>query len=181
MPYSFLCYGGVFLKRLLAVLLCLLLFCTVPFVALADDTGGSGNMNGGGGGMGSGTDDNKWHSGDDGVRIMVVDANSGAPVTTPIDWTNIQPTIDYYFGKVSKVQYRSGTQLSVSTGRYTYVNPQDALPQIISSDGDTNIDAIKRYFCSEFAVQLISNETGIPYSKLISGTYKLFLEPIAYV
>jgi len=169
------------LKRILAILLCLLLFCTVPFVAIADDTGGNGNIDGGDGGMGSGTDENKWHSGDDGVRITVVDANSGAPVTTPIDWTNINPTVDYYFGKVSKVQYRSGKQLSVTTSKYTYVNPQETMPQIISSDGNTNIDAIKKFFCSQFAVQLISNETGIPYNKLISGAYKLFLEPIAYI
>ena len=37
-----------------------------------------------------------------------------------------------------------------------------------------------RYFCSEYAAQLVSDKTGIAFDDLISGDYKLVIEPIAY-
>ena len=55
------------------------------------------------------------------------------------------------------------------------------MPRIISS-GSTkaNIEAIKKYFCSEYAVELVAQQTGINYDELIGGEYKLLLEPMAY-
>lgn len=43
-----------------------------------------------------------------------------------------------------------------------------------------SIEEIKKYFCSEYAVKLVAQQTGIAYEELIGGQYKLFLEPIAY-
>ena len=43
-----------------------------------------------------------------------------------------------------------------------------------------NIEAIKKYFCSEYIVQMIANHTGMDYDILIGGEYKILLEPIAY-
>ena len=148
--------------------------------ALAD-TGGSGNVDGGGGSMGQGTSQNSWNPGMDGVRITVVDAESGQPVSTPFDLTNKNPTIKIHFGKVSKIQYSRGTGISPTTGNYDYYTPAQAIPRIISS-GSTkaNIEAIKKYFCSEYVVKLVAQQTGINYDELIGGEYKLFLEPIAY-
>lgn len=163
---------------LLSLLLILCLFC--PITAFAD-TGGSGNIDGGGGGMGSGTNSNFWNPGNEGVRVTVVRASDHAVVTTPIDLTNIAPSSSiYHFGKVSKLQYNNGTSLQAYQGGYSYKNPGQTIPQIISSNGSTNIDAIKRYFCSEYVVKRIAEETGMDYNTLISGNYKLLLEPVAY-
>ena len=168
------------MKRIIPFMLCfVLLFCFLSMTALAD-TGGSGNIDGGGGGLGQGSNENYWNSGNDGVRVTVVNADTGSPVTVSIDITNITPTVQYHFGKVSKIQYRNGTSLSVDTNTYDYINPPQTMPRIVSADGSANINAIKAYFCSEFAVQLIANETGMEYEPLINGNFKLLLEPIAY-
>lgn len=162
----------------LSLLIILCLFC--PITAFAD-TGGSGNMDGGGGGMGTGTNSNYWNPGDDGVRVTVVRASDHTVVTTPIDLTNIAPSSSiYHFGKVSKLQYNNGTSLQAYQGGYSYKNPGQTIPRIISSNGSTNIDAIKRYFCSEYVVKRIAEETGMDYNTLINGNYKLLLEPVAY-
>lgn len=187
MPYSFCALfqkqqiGGALLKRIFTFFLSLLLILGIcPMSALAD-TGGSGNVDGGGGSMGQGTSQNSWNPGMDGVRITVVDAESGQPVSTPFDLTNKNPTIKIHFGKVSKIQYSKGVGISPTTGNYDYYTPAQAMPRIISS-GSTkaNIEAIKKYFCSEYAVELVAQQTGINYDELIGGEYKLFLEPIAY-
>ncbi len=48
------------------------------------------------------------------------------------------------------------------------------MPRIIST-GSTkaSIEAIKKYFCSEYAVELVAQQTGINYDELIGGEYKL--------
>lgn len=173
--------GGAHLKRIFAFFLSLLLILGIcPMSALAD-TGGSGNVDGGGGSMGQGTSQDSWNPGMDGVRITVVNAESGQPVSTPFDLTNKNPTIKIHFGKVSKIQYTNGSSISPNTTPYTCKKPDVAMPRIISS-GSTkaNIEAIKKYFCSEYAVELVAQQTGINYDELIGGEYKLFLEPIAY-
>lgn len=77
----------MYLKRLLAFLCCFaFVFCLFPSSAFA--TGGNGNIDGGGGSMGHGTSSNFWNSGNDGVRITVVDASSGTAVSSPLDFSN---------------------------------------------------------------------------------------------
>lgn len=169
------------MKRIFAFFLSLLLILGIcPMSALAD-TGGSGNVDGGGGSMGQGTSQNSWNPGMDGVRITVVDTESGQPVSTPFDLTNKNPTIKIHFGKVSKIQYTNGSGISPNTTPYTCKKPDVAMPRIIST-GSTkaSIEAIKKYFCSEYAVELVAQQTGINYDELIGGEYKLLLEPIAY-
>ena len=89
----------MYLKRLLAFLCCFtLVFCLFPSSAFA--TGGNGNIDGGGGSMGHGTSSNFWNSGNDGVRITVVDASSGTAVSSPLDFSNrTQKTSGNYFPK----------------------------------------------------------------------------------
>lgn len=170
------------MKRMLAALLCAtLLLAVFPFSASANGPG-DGNMDGGGGGMGEGSKTSFWNPGNDGCRVTVVDAENGAPVTTPLDFSNkSQPSTLVYFGKVCKVQYRNGVTLSPqSGGAYTCQKPANAMPTIISTSGRNNIEAIKRYWCSEYAVKMVSDATGFNYEKLIGGEYKLLVEPLAY-
>lgn len=168
------------MKRLFAVLCSLtLLLCLFPMTALAE---GSGNMDGGGGGMGQGTSSNKWTPGNDGVRITVVNAQNGAAVSSPLDFSNrSQSGSVLHFGKTNKLQYRAGTDLSLQSGiAYSCIKPNNPLPTIVNNTGLSNIEAIKRYFCSEYACKMVAQYAGVDYEAMIAGQYKLLVEPIAY-
>jgi hypothetical protein len=69
---------------------------------------GDPNVDGGGGSMGKGTGTDSWTPRHDGVRVTIVNAETGAVMATPIDYTNINPNPTYHFGKVSKIQYQNG-------------------------------------------------------------------------
>lgn len=168
------------MKRKISFLLVLSLICSLLFAVPAYAVG-EGNIDGGGGGMGQGTSQNFWNSGNEGVRVTVVRVSDHAVVTTPIDLTNksISNGI-YHFGKVSKLQYSSGVGLSPVQGGYVRVNPAQALPKIISSNGSSNIAAIKSYFTDEQVIRSIAGLTGMDFDVLINGEYRLLIEPIAY-
>lgn len=165
-------------KILTALCLSLALACcfAVPAFAVGD-----GNIDGGGGGMGDGTSTNVWNTGNDGVRVTVVRASDHAVVTTPIDFTNKKPNnVQMHFGKVSKLSYNGGMGLNPVTTKYPYVNPAQPIPRIISTNGNNNIEAIKKYFCSEYIIKRVAEITGMDYDVLIGGDYKLLLEPLAF-
>lgn len=166
------------MKKLMAALLCLALFfsiCIQPAFAEGD-----GNMDGGGGDMGQGSSDSYWNGGDDGVRITVIRASDNSAASAPVDFSN-KVYNALHFGKVSKLDYRNGKNLQLQSGTpYTSITPQIAMPRIVSGSGGSNIDAIKKYFCSEYAAQMVADATGISYQTLINGDYKLLIEPIAY-
>jgi hypothetical protein len=178
----FLMFKEVLMKRTLSIfiVLTLLLTALLPLTAYAE---GEGNIDNGSGDMGSGTSENYWNPGDEGVRITVVRASDHAVVTTPVDFTNMHPdNIQAHFGKVSKISYTNGFSLTPSLQQYTYVNPAQAVPEIISSgNGNTNLEAIKSYFTDELVIRYIADVTGFNYDTLINGDYKILLEPIAYM
>ena len=160
------------------ILIVVLLFSSV-ITAFAD---GDGNIDNGGGDMGNGTSQNSWTPGNEGVRVTVVDSETEKKVGKSIDYTDLSPASSIvHFGKVSKLQYRNGSSLSPEKGGYYFKNPTYSLPKIISTGSSSaSIEAIKKYFCSEGAAQMIANDTGLSYEKLTNGSYKLLLEPIAY-
>ena len=131
--------------------------------------------------MGHGTSSNFWNSGNDGVRITVVDASSGTAVSSPLDFSNrTQKTSLLHFGKVNKLQYLGGAGLSLQSGvAYSCIRPTQSMPTIVSSKGQSNIEAIKRYFCSEYACMMVAQAAGVDYERMIAGEYKLLIEPIA--
>ena len=163
----------------MAALLFLLLFFSVKVVYAA----GEGNMDGGGGGMGSGTSQNKWVPGEDGVRVTIVNAADGTPASASIDLSNVNPrNIVLHFNKSCKSSYRSGTPLMPNGGTYTCISPAQRLPTIISSaTGGANIHQIKKYFTDEQVLRGICNYCGFDYDTLIGGDYKVMVEPLAYV
>ena len=163
-------------RRIFTLILSMCLLLLSGMTAFAS---GEGNIDGGGGGMGSGTATDVWH-GQDGVRVTVVTAD-GSVASTPFDLSNANVANNVLnFGKVCKLQYSSGSSLSPN-GSYSYSKPGIALPRIISgSSSRASIEAIRRYFCSEYAAQLVSAKSGIPFEELVSGSYKLVIEPIAY-
>ncbi|MCD8248624.1 MAG: hypothetical protein LUC60_01975 [Lachnospiraceae bacterium] len=169
------------MKRKVTLLCALGILCSLLFasVAYAD---GEGNIDSGGGSTGTGNSESYWSAGNDGVRVTVVRASDRTPVTRPIDLTNKRPDVVYSFGKVSKLSYTGGTALMPDTGTYEYVNPSQSLPRIISSQsyGQANIEEIKSYFTDEQVIRSIANLTGMDFDTLVSGDYRLLLEPIAY-
>jgi hypothetical protein len=169
------------MKRLLSVFLVLILLLSMLLPVTADATG-EGNIDNGGGGMGSGTNDNYWSGGDEGVRITVIRASDRSAVTIPVDFSNIEPIVTVHFGKVSKTSYTAGRTLSPVTTAYVCERPDITMPRIISSgSGQASIEQIKQYFCSEYMVMTIAQVTGMNYDILTNGEYKLLLEPIAYM
>ncbi|MCL2816687.1 MAG: hypothetical protein FWD23_18970 [Oscillospiraceae bacterium] len=155
------------------------------FLATAGNTTfavGDGNVDSGSGGMGSGSEDFRWSSGHDGVRVSIIDAATGSLIGATIDYTNITPPAGMtYFEQRSKIDYRNGATLNMLYGTYTYNRPSIPLPRIISdATGNANLEAIKEYFCSEGAAQMIANDFGLDFEILTTGNYRVFLEPIAY-
>lgn len=151
----------------------------ITFTAFAD---GNGNIDGGGGGMGQGTNQNFWSVGNDGVRITVVDSQTGTAVASPVDFSN--KTFDKpinHFMKNSKIAYRSGNSLAPGSGNYVYSIPSISIPVIITSNSrPANINAIRSYFCSEYAARMVANEVGMNYEEITNGKYKLIVEPMGY-
>ena len=121
------------MKRFLSLLCAIaLLLCIFPSSAFA---AGEGNMDGGGGGMGQGTSTNFWSTGNDGVRVTVVQAESGAAVGSIVDFANrAQPATVLHFGKVNKIQYRNGASLALQSGAaYSCIQPAYSMPPIMTS------------------------------------------------
>lgn len=155
------------LRRSLLLFVILFSLTAPPAVYAA----GEGNMDNGGGGLGSGTNTNYWSNRDEGVRVTVVRASDGHAASASIDLTNKNPTdIRVHFGKVCKTDYCSGAGLSARMGGYTFYNPSQSLPQIIStSSGGANLEAIKRYFTDEQVIRAIAEYTGMDFKTLTNG------------
>ena len=170
------------MKRFLQKAVCLILLFLLALPAKAYASNGSGNMDGGGSGMGQGTSTNYWTPGYDGVRITVVDASSGSAVSSPVDFSNKtfnKPLV--HFAKKNKFQYLAGAALEPAGGSYVYQIPAVAMHYIMTSNSKpANIENTRKYFCSEYAAQMVADATGVSYDSLISGSYKLVVEPIGY-
>ncbi|WP_330618026.1 hypothetical protein [[Clostridium] symbiosum] len=161
--------------------LCLMFLLTSPAYVYAT---GDGNLDGGGGNMGQGQAGNFWSPGDEGVRVSVISTSDNNVVGTPVDLTNKSPSdIRLHFGKVSKYSYTKGAGIGISGSSYKFIRPSQRLPKIISSQslGPASIEEIKAYFTDEQVVRGIAGYVGIDFNVLISGEYRIMIEPIAYV
>ena len=167
------------MKRILTLLLSVVMLLSLAVPAYAT---GDGNIDGGGGSMGDGTSTDYWNPGMDGVRVSVVNAETHSVVTRPIDLTNKEPPSGIiHFGKVCKLSYNGGAALSPVVGGYSYLNPAQSLPRIVSSgDYPADIDAVRSYFTDEQVIRSLAGHVGMDFDTLINGTYKIVIEPIAY-
>ena len=169
------------MKQKLNLFLVLVLLCSI-MIGLPVFAVGEGNIDGGGGSMGHGTNQNSWSPGNEGVRVTVVRATDRVPVTQPVDLSNKSPAVKYSFGQVCKISYTNGAALVPDTGTYQCYKPTQALPKIISSEslGASNIEEIKSYFTDEQVIRSIASLTGMDFDTLVSGEYRLLIEPVAY-
>lgn len=190
-------------NRIIRTLFTICLICLCSFIsAKAIRAGtGSGNMDGGGSGGGTqaGTSQNFYSSGDDGVRLTIIDARTKcrASGTQTIDYyrTSKNNKTVFHFGKICKLEYMgaggyaSGRYLALSSERYSIDSDGkrvayqvEDLPTIVSDSNSTsNIDRIKKYFNNEGRLRVIASRTGISYSEFINGNYKLIIEPMIYL
>ena len=168
-------------QKILSLVICLAMAASGTAAAAE----GSGNIDGGGGNINQGVEGYMWYTGFEGVRLTLVDAETGIQSGPPIDFTNCDlsavPAVIFNFGKVSKLQYRSGAALAIQTD-YHYHIPETPLPKIISTNsGKADMDVIKKYFCSEGAANMAASYTGIHPEDMVSGKYKMVIEPIIYL
>ena len=54
------------------------------------------------------------------------------------------------------------------------------MPRIVSTSGSNNIAAIKSYFTDEQVIRSIAGLTGMDFTTLVGGDYKLLIEPFAF-
>ncbi len=159
------------------------------------------NMDGGGGGGGTqaGSSENYYSSGDDGIRITVIDIRTGirADGTSSVDYyrKNKNGKTIIHFGKICKVEYMGtagyagGKSLSQSSDDYKVISSGktvayqvDELPIIVSSSqGNSEIEQIKDYFDDKARLEVIASRVGIDYTELTNGNYKLIIEPVIYL
>ena len=167
-----------FIRIIAAVMVAIFCLQTIAFA----DSGGDPNIDNGGGGLKDGSSENFWNPGNDGVRVTVVDAETGTVKSASIDYTNSNASdIELHFGKKCKSDYVGGAKLSASTAKYYCKAPDQPLPTIISDGSGASIEAIRSYFTDEQVVRGISGHVGIEYDKLTNGDYKLMVEPIMYI
>lgn len=169
----------IFKKIMITVMMLMLVIQAAPAVYAIGD----GNVDGGGGALGGGTNENFWNPGDEGVRITVVDAKTGAVKSSSFDYTNSKPGgIKFHFDKISKTAYVKGTKLKPKTTTYTYKIPGVKLPNIISINGaNKNINKIRKYFTDEAIIKRVASDTKISFNTLVNGNYKLLIEPVVYL
>lgn len=187
------------IKRYITIIMIIFAFIllTNSYQVKADDP----NMDGGGSGGGTqgGSSDNYYSSDDDGIRLTVIDVNTGIR-------TEGTHTIDYYrknkdgkkiihFGKVCKLEYmgvsgyQAAKELRQSSEDYkrndageTVAFQVEEMPIIVSSSkGNSDIEEIKRYFNNEDRLRKVASRVGMSYDELISGRYKLIIEPVIYL
>ena len=129
--------------------------------------------------MTTGRTESFWN-GDDGVRITVV-RTSDAGTVAYLDWTNYNESdVQISLMKRNKLDYLRGYDLAFNLDQYYFHNPETRLPTIVTVNGNNNINAIKQYFTDSGVLQDIAAQTGLPYDDLISGDYKLLIEPMVY-
>ena len=168
------------MKRLFPLLLAVMLVMSTVVPAYAT---GDGNMDSGGSGMGDGTKTNYWNPGMDGVRLSVVHADNRTIIGNVVDWSNQNPNANIaHFGKVSKLSYNAGRTLSPAVGGYVCIQPTQKLPKIISTGSSkASIAAIRSYFTDEQVIRALAGYVGIDFDLLISGDYRIVVEPLAYL
>lgn len=187
------------MKRLRIVIL--ILYCCI-LVQHGEIIKADSNMDGGGSGGGTqaGTSQNYYSSGDDGVRITVIDTKTKCRASGT-------RTIDYYrkegkeeknimhFGKVCKIEYMGtggyalGRNLIQSNEKYSVDKEGKKvaykvgdMPTIVSNSySNSSIEKIKEYFNNEDRLRGIASRTGISYDTLISGQYKVMIEPLIFL
>lgn len=174
----------------MAIVLCFGLIA--PYSLVRAD--GDANANGGGNAnLGEGSHNNQWIPGEEGVRVTVVDADTGTAKFQPIDLTNSSVVLNrtdiYSYKKYCKLTYLTGAVSLTWETNYKAFRPNSSLPRIISSEslGKSDIEEIKSYFTDNNTLSFIASKVGITFDELVGpnddntgSKYRIVIEPIMY-
>lgn len=174
-------------RTLIAIMMIVASILCIAGIAFA---AGDGNIGQGGGYMGDGTGESRWNTWEEGVRITVVDAETGnrVPGTTTFDWLSfkISSNIQYFhYGNTNKIEYarRTGKQLvpTASTHQWEYNQEMANKIKIIPLSPSANtLEQIRSFFTDEGTLRDIAYDAGISYDRLTNGNYKVLIEPVAF-
>ena len=166
----------------LSVFLIVTVFLEIIMNPLMVKAAGDPDMDSGGGTWGHAAEGFTWRDGDDGVRVTIIDAVTGDPVSRSIDISNINTSdIVLDFGKISKAAYRNGATLQGHVNEYEKYTPALPLPKLVNApDHDEALRQIKAYFTDEQVLRRIADHVGMNYDYMISGAFKVLVEPMAY-
>lgn len=122
-----------------------------------------------------------------GCRITLMDKSTGmpAPGYESIDYTNDKDVADrvtMHAYKLCKSDYlKSGASMIMYDGvtsKWDYgAKVIPGMPQVIDNPNSTEV---RDFFCKEGTLIVVAQHMGISYDELISGKYKLMIEPIHY-
>lgn len=131
-----------------------------------------------------------------GCRVTLMDKSTGMPALgyNSIDYTNDKSVADrvtMHAAKFCKSDcLKNGTAMVLYDGvtsKRDYgaktLSPKDGsgtvrqMPMIIDN---SNATAVRDYFCTDYVLAELAPDFGVPYDELISGKYKLLIEPIHY-
>jgi hypothetical protein len=86
-----------------------------------------------------------------------VEAETGRAISSSLTFPIRISQRVVHFGKTNKLQYLGGAALSPQSGvTYSCLKPAKRCPHHQQrSGGQSNITAIKRYFCSEYACMMV--------------------------
>lgn len=166
----------------LAVFMIVVALLEILINPLIANAAGDPDMDSGGGTWGTAVAGFTWRDGDDGVRVTVIDATTGNPVSRSIDISNINTSdIVLHFGKVSKSDYRNGVALQAVADGYEKYKPVLPLPKLVNApDRDEALRQIKAYFTDEQVLRSVAGYVGMDFDYMISGAFKVLVEPMAY-
>lgn len=148
------------------------------------------NVDHGGGSVGTGTTEYQWANHREGIRVSVYDTELEQTVGMPRDYSNattaqVSTWVEHWWGFHSKLYYAgtkntSGKRLTPNFSTYRTLQFENRMPEIITDSSVTTED-IKNFFRDETVIREVASNFGISYDVLISGKYKLLLEPVVYV
>ena len=166
--------------RATAIIIAAVLLCIT--VAFADP---DVNVDHGGGSVGTGTSEYMWAAHREGIRVSLYDTEKGQTVNMPRDYSNattaqVSSWVRNWWGYHSKLYYTGGKRLTQNLSTYRTDHFQNKIPEIITDQSVTTQD-IKNFFRDKVIINEIAEDFGISYDTLISGKYKLLLEPVVYV
>lgn len=178
--------GGVknnLIKNVLLTITIFVLLCTSSVQIYA---AGDPNADTGGGNISDAVEQGSyWRHGDDGVRITVIDAKTGERKSNSVDWSNhswLNSNVNkiFHFGKKSKMDYKQLSSISLQNKVYESALAPKGLPEMIGENSPPSREAIVSYFTDEMIIRSIGDNIGMAYDELVSGKYKLLIEPTEY-
>lgn len=119
-----------------------------------------------------------------GIRVTIVNGESGIRITNPIDYTNYKGAVDKSYDKATKLEYMK-SQVLLESPAYTSMTPPTGMPTVLfnTADGSNNIETVRAYFRRDDVIGYLLKDNNMPISieQFIENGYKVIVEPLAFL